>query len=142
MLGEQRPTFYPDSVLVMHRPLEYTSRKMVLSTAIYSYAFVCLSLFLPSSSELTSTSASDSQQAVVGQGDAVMKAYDYDKQASTGSSFQLPSLLSHADLVSSPLLHTRRSPFPVTEFPQEVLDELAKAGAKKVEGGKPATAKL
>ncbi|GAA5859646.1 hypothetical protein JCM8547_006177 [Rhodosporidiobolus lusitaniae] len=52
----RRPTFYPDSLLVMHRPLRYSARKMVLETAIYSYA----------------------QQAVVGKGEAVMVSYDYD----------------------------------------------------------------
>ncbi|GAA5834877.1 hypothetical protein JCM11251_002050 [Rhodosporidiobolus azoricus] len=54
------PTFYPDSVLVMHKPVEFTSRKMVLETAVYSFA----------------------QQTVVGKGEAVMVSYDYDAQKS------------------------------------------------------------
>ncbi|GAA5897324.1 hypothetical protein JCM6882_001858 [Rhodosporidiobolus microsporus] len=58
------PTFYPDSVMVMHRPVEYTTKKMVLETAVYSFA----------------------QQTFVGLGTAIMVAYDYD----LGRSGELP----------------------------------------------------
>ncbi|GAA6006567.1 hypothetical protein JCM10207_004976 [Rhodosporidiobolus poonsookiae] len=55
------PAFYPDYVLIMHRPVQYSSRKMVFETAIYSYA----------------------QKTILGKGEAVMVGYDYDAQRST-----------------------------------------------------------
>ncbi|GAA5980964.1 hypothetical protein JCM10908_003932 [Rhodotorula pacifica] len=52
----RRPVMQPDNVLIAHKPLEVAARKLVLHGSVYSY----------------------SQQAVVGESDSVMVAYDYD----------------------------------------------------------------
>ncbi|GAA5862552.1 hypothetical protein JCM5296_006709 [Sporobolomyces johnsonii] len=57
----KRPTTYPDTVLVLHKALRVSSRRLQLQHAVYSYT----------------------QQAVVGTGEAVMVAYDYDQLKST-----------------------------------------------------------
>lgn len=35
---EQRPVMQPDNVLIAHKPLEVTERKLVLHGIVYSYA--------------------------------------------------------------------------------------------------------
>ncbi|GAA5969207.1 hypothetical protein JCM11641_007509 [Rhodosporidiobolus odoratus] len=55
------PVFFPDQVLVMHRPLSYSSKKMILEGQIYSFT----------------------QQKVVGTSQAVMVSYDYEQGRST-----------------------------------------------------------
>ncbi|GAA5934864.1 hypothetical protein JCM1841_002849 [Sporobolomyces salmonicolor] len=57
----KRPTTYPDTVLVLHKALRISSRRLQLQHAVYSY----------------------NQQAVVGTGEAVVVAYDYDQLKST-----------------------------------------------------------
>ncbi|BGP52712.1 hypothetical protein JCM8202v2_000268 [Rhodotorula sphaerocarpa] len=51
----RRPVMQPDNVLIAHKPLEVTERKLVLHGSVYSYA----------------------QQAVVGESDCLMVSYDY-----------------------------------------------------------------
>ncbi|GAA6053360.1 hypothetical protein JCM3770_004130 [Rhodotorula araucariae] len=52
----RKPTFYPDNVLVAHKPLQVSAKKMVTHAAVYSYA----------------------QQGVVGTSDSVTVSFDYD----------------------------------------------------------------
>ncbi|POY70353.1 hypothetical protein BMF94_6633 [Rhodotorula taiwanensis] len=52
----RRPVMQPDNVLIAHKPMEVAARKLVLHGSVYSYA----------------------QQAVVGESDSIMVAYDYD----------------------------------------------------------------
>ncbi|GAA5997403.1 acyl-CoA thioesterase [Rhodotorula paludigena] len=55
-----RPVVYPDNILVMHKTVSLSRRKMIIQGVIYSYA----------------------QQAAAGVCDGIMVAYDYDAQRS------------------------------------------------------------
>ncbi|BGP36521.1 hypothetical protein JCM10450v2_000418 [Rhodotorula kratochvilovae] len=52
----RKPTFYPDNIIVAHKPLQVSAKKMVTQAVIYSYA----------------------QRAVVGTSDSVTVSFDYD----------------------------------------------------------------
>jgi hypothetical protein len=72
----------PDNVLIAHKPVEVAARKLVLHGSVYSYS--CVRSQIPqwacSSGPLADGPPIllDSQQAVVGESDSVMVAYDYD----------------------------------------------------------------
>ncbi|KAL7340923.1 hypothetical protein BJY59DRAFT_720191 [Rhodotorula toruloides] len=67
----QKPTFHPDNLLILHKPVQVSAKKMILQASVYSYA----------------------QQTVVGTSDSVMVGYDYDAGKSCAWSPQLVDLL-------------------------------------------------
>lgn len=82
----QKPTFYPDNILVAHKVTQLSDKKNVLQAEIYSYACVTHGLlgrlrrlgekgFLLTMQELLRARR---QQAVVGKSDAIVVSYDYD----------------------------------------------------------------
>ncbi|BGP28776.1 hypothetical protein JCM10296v2_000512 [Rhodotorula toruloides] len=67
----RKPTFHPDNLLILHKPVQVSAKKMILQASVYSYA----------------------QQTVVGTSDSVMVGYDYDAGKSCAWSSQLVDLL-------------------------------------------------
>ncbi|BGO96561.1 hypothetical protein JCM10021v2_000195 [Rhodotorula toruloides] len=67
----RKPTFHPDNLLILHKPVQVSAKKMILQASVYSYA----------------------QQTVVGTSDSVMVGYDYDAGKSCAWSPQLVELL-------------------------------------------------